>query len=764
MKKRHHKDKENQEEIYCICRSSDSSRFMICCDKCNEWYHGDCINITQSEANEIEQFYCRACLESHPTLTIIYSKKKIEKKKDNEKEKNIIEKYRNPKTLHKCGQCRACLCSTDCGKCDVCKDMLKNGGPNKLRRCRERRCTNIKRTSKEDLHSIKRKYKTFDLQKFSHNNLLKSISNSSTNFQTISLRDNKINVTSTCSEVLEEEIIIDPVLENASIIHNNNNNQTANLNNSSLRASNLIESENDKNDSHAFKTVSSETFYERDEHNSNNLPIRSPSADIKNSSRYSNSSSPLSDRKVIVKSQSSPEDDTSQDPDFEREIPTKSLKQEVKKKTKSNLFSSHHHGNNNSHESHSYSENPLVNQNNSNQNINNKQQKKFTKRKNFKENRTTANINNRSMIADDSKETLDLKNDQILPPNNYPSMQCHGPKCTKSNRPGSKYCSDDCGLNLATKRIFEFLPMRIQQWQNNPSITDIKNKAQWEKVRAKQIQSQKKLEQLNEQKDKLEAIICSSKALTIDSEQNNQDSELEELDASIFCVTCGHPINPKTAPRHMEKCFSKIESQTSYGSIYQTNVGMDLFCDVYNSESQTYCKRLKVLCPEHTKEPKVDEYEVCGCPIMKDVFEETGQFCRASKKKCMKHFNWEKLRRAEIDMEKVRQLLILDDLFEEERQIRIQLSSRAGVLGLILHQTISHNPGLPFPSQQQQKKLQPQSSDSMMLESETSNSCYNENSKISPNKVSPNPKKAYSFNDEFKKSLMQRDKQTSVTG
>lgn len=46
--------------------------------------------------------------------------------------------------------------------------------------------------------------------------------------------------------------------------------------------------------------------------------------------------------------------------------------------------------------------------------------------------------------------------------------------------------------------------------------------------------------------------------------------------------------------------------------------------------------------------------EVCGCPLVKNVFELTGEFCRVSKRKCNKHYNWEKLRRAEVDLERVR--------------------------------------------------------------------------------------------------------------
>lgn len=33
--------------------------------------------------------------------------------------------------------------------------------------------------------------------------------------------------------------------------------------------------------------------------------------------------------------------------------------------------------------------------------------------------------------------------------------QCYGPMCTKPSRPNSKYCSDACGLKLATNRIYQ---------------------------------------------------------------------------------------------------------------------------------------------------------------------------------------------------------------------------------------------------------------------------------------------------------------------
>ena len=42
--------------IFCNC-------FLLrCCDRCDEWFHGDCIGITKLEAKEIKQYYCAQCL------------------------------------------------------------------------------------------------------------------------------------------------------------------------------------------------------------------------------------------------------------------------------------------------------------------------------------------------------------------------------------------------------------------------------------------------------------------------------------------------------------------------------------------------------------------------------------------------------------------------------------------------------------------------------------------------------------------------------
>lgn len=65
--------------------------------------------------------------------------------------------------------------------------------------------------------------------------------------------------------------------------------------------------------------------------------------------------------------------------------------------------------------------------------------------------------------------------------------------------------------------------------------------------------------------------------------------------------------------------FLQLESQTTFGSMYKTRIeGNNMFCDFYNPSSLTYCKRLRVMCPEHTKAPLVSDVEV-SC-ITRDMF------------------------------------------------------------------------------------------------------------------------------------------------
>lgn len=459
---------DEKEPVYCICRTSDTNRFMIGCDKCNEWYHGDCISITEDYAKSIKQFYCLICRDKDPSLQIKFKEKKIKKKEVKEIEK--------PKP--------------------------KQNEPIK------------KEPSKADPD---------------------------------------------------------------------------------------------------YAPLKSKKYYESDE-------------------------------------------DDFDDEDF-YEPATKSRKHNKDKSTPSK----HKRGR------------PVKGGD-----------------KNKKPRRTTK-IKHRKKDGINVKQHKKNK-EEIIEVKEGPK-QCYGPGCINVAKKGSKYCSDECGIKLATNRIVEILPHRIRQWQSTPCEADEKSHRILEEIRTERQEARRILAELDDKQQKLEEMITLGKSLPpLPEDELNEVENEAESELNIYCVSCGHEINHRQALKHMERCFNKYESQTSFGSIYKTKIeGQTVFCDAYNPHQRTYCKRLRILCPEHSKDPKITDDEVCGCPLVANVFEETGNYCRMLKKKCNRHYFWEKLRRAELDTERIQQWLKLDDLFEKEQKIRYTLSNRHGILGLMLHQTIVHD-------------------------------------------------------------------------
>uniref|UniRef100_A0A2R5LHS3 CXXC-type zinc finger protein 1 n=1 Tax=Ornithodoros turicata TaxID=34597 RepID=A0A2R5LHS3_9ACAR len=524
------------EMVYCICRTSDTSRFMIGCDNCNEWYHGDCISITETYAKNIVKFFCLICRDRDPTLEIKFKEKKERshshdehksksrkrdesysptRHKDKDKSSHKSRKSKK-KSTRQCGECTACYLTEDCGRCDFCKDMRKFGGPNKIRqKCRKRQCLNFGLILGKKPMSSPKKSRSY---------------------------------------MFDDDY--DPELD-------------------------VINDNSDHGNDYGDDDYEPELV---------RRPAKKP--------RHKRSPSKSESRRQASQSR-------------------RSRKEEHKREHRS------------------------------------------------------------------EKEKSRKEEDAL--------RQCYGPGCTSAARSGSKYCSDECGLKLATNRIYEILPHRIQQWQSGPCHADEANRRQLEQIRKQQQDARSTLQQLEEKRAQLEKVIERAKRTPLVDDDETAD-DYEESELSTYCVTCGHEVSARAAMRHMEKCFNKYESQASYGSIYKTRIeGDNVFCDFYNPHQKTYCKRLRILCPEHSKEPKVADDEVCGFPLVADVFRHTGEFCNVRKKLCAKHYCWDKFRRAETDMEIVRQWLRLDELYEQERNMCMAMTNRGGVLGLMLHQTISHN-------------------------------------------------------------------------
>ncbi|CAL4122411.1 unnamed protein product, partial [Meganyctiphanes norvegica] len=65
-------DDEDPERLWCICQKPHNNRFMICCDKCEDWFHGSCVGITkamgQQMENESQEWVCPKCKKAERAL------------------------------------------------------------------------------------------------------------------------------------------------------------------------------------------------------------------------------------------------------------------------------------------------------------------------------------------------------------------------------------------------------------------------------------------------------------------------------------------------------------------------------------------------------------------------------------------------------------------------------------------------------------------------------------------------------------------------
>lgn len=67
-------DESSDDEIdngpYCICRGPDDHRWMISCDACEDWFHGECINLDKELGEKlIERFVCPNCTDGDLNYT-----------------------------------------------------------------------------------------------------------------------------------------------------------------------------------------------------------------------------------------------------------------------------------------------------------------------------------------------------------------------------------------------------------------------------------------------------------------------------------------------------------------------------------------------------------------------------------------------------------------------------------------------------------------------------------------------------------------------
>uniref|UniRef100_A0A158R5M1 CXXC-type zinc finger protein 1 n=1 Tax=Syphacia muris TaxID=451379 RepID=A0A158R5M1_9BILA len=283
--------------------------------------------------------------------------------------------------------------------------------------------------------------------------------------------------------------------------------------------------------------------------------------------------------------------------------------------------------------------------------------------------------------------------------------QCFGPGCTLSARPGSKYCSDTCGLNLAKKRLNTILPGRVNNyWEQLPcaSINSERQQAVLEE-QLQQLTNDRRV--IESYKDELQKWIMS--ILNIEPKSDDNVDDNFDWDFVLHCAVCTLEFPAKQIAKHAERCFVRTEKQSCYGAPNKAVANpCNLYCEAYNKINKTYCKRLRVLCSEHYKPGIEDEikdsFKVCGFPLIwnyseyrplckmfadPSLFLSKG-FCLRRRKQCYQHHNWIQNVMGLIDVELMNKLIKIDECLGKKRWLQITDKLRGDVLSLMCNDTV----------------------------------------------------------------------------
>uniref|UniRef100_A0A915Q1Q1 CXXC-type zinc finger protein 1 n=1 Tax=Setaria digitata TaxID=48799 RepID=A0A915Q1Q1_9BILA len=272
---------------------------------------------------------------------------------------------------------------------------------------------------------------------------------------------------------------------------------------------------------------------------------------------------------------------------------------------------------------------------------------------------------------------------------------CEGPQCTNSTRSQSKFCCEECGMNLARDRLRGILPDRVQAYWDNLSHS---------------------VEQSQHLRDAAEEQIqfFTNKVRTF---ADFQDDLRKWISMYLFhmcrikvlhCAVCALEFPAKLIVKHMERCFVRNEKQSCYGTPNKSQVNpYNIFCEQFNKANSTFCKRLRVLCSEHYKSTE-DAAKVCGYPFawnknefrpviktfdsMQELLQEG--FCHYPRKNCLLHHNWVQNAMGLIDVELLNLLIKLDEWFEKKRTLQVSETMRGDVLSLFRDKTVHCNASL----------------------------------------------------------------------
>ena len=492
--------------------------FFSACDHCEEWYHGDCVNVKERDAKYIKKYFCKVCIEKNPKLQIIYKSKYKDKEgltigtehsKQKEKEsKSINEKYRE-KYHNSISHSKSKSIEKE-----KSRDKERERSKSSFDKHRdENRDKDHQRKHRDHSH---KKHHHRDKDRKDHEKSMRDKEKHREDKYDMTLdRDNRKDKTH--SNLLEA---------NKSSHKPNNENRSGKIETEKFSHDVNASANEDKLN---FKQEKSESFPKDLESSRKDIDSKKDNH-LKNAMQKSISNQHVSSQKSEPKLEklgmkqntiltSTPVGKDS----FDREVSNKSLinvhnsssRKSVLKELKNipetdesaaldiaiksdEEFEIDSDERWTEHTTKSSSKSAFAK-------VAKKRAKSPISKKlisSSKKRRHLDSANNRRVKRGSNYYKGD-SSDGGDPPlyGNVPDVselrQCYGHKCVKPARTNSNYCSDECGINLASHRIVQTLPDRLREWNLTPCVADERNQKELQKIRSEQDAVKSRLEQLN---------------------------------------------------------------------------------------------------------------------------------------------------------------------------------------------------------------------------------------------------------------------------
>ena len=96
-------------------------------------------------------------------------------------------------------------------------------------------------------------------------------------------------------------------------------------------------------------------------------------------------------------------------------------------------------------------------------------------------------------------------------------FQCLGPNCGKEAIKDSKYCSNNCGIELAKKRLVTLLPNKLERYDNLPSFANQLNEIELNRINSEINDLKLEIYDLDTNHSELDTLIQLCKQEPIDA-------------------------------------------------------------------------------------------------------------------------------------------------------------------------------------------------------------------------------------------------------